>query len=100
VVVEVAPLPKKAEKGAMPFPGSGTLTVNGKREASTEFANVPPSGGYWSQAESLDVGSDLGSAVSSHYEVPFRFTGKIDTVTLELHKPKTENSRVRNDDHS
>lgn len=100
IVVDVVPMPKKAAKGAMPFPGNGTLTVNGNREATTEFANVPPSGGYWSPAESLDVGSDLGSAVSSHYQVPFRFTGKIDTVTLELHKPKAENSRVRNDDHS
>jgi arylsulfatase len=100
IVVEVTPVSKQEAKSKMPFPGNGTLTINGTRAAATEFANIPPSGGYWSPAESLDVGSDLGSAVSSHYQVPFRFTGKIDTVTLELHRPKTENSRVRNDDHS
>ena len=100
IVVEVTPAPRQTAKGSEPFPGSGTLTVNGKREADTQFANIPASGGYWSQAESLDVGSDLGSSVSSHYQVPFRFTGKIDSVVMELHKPKTDNSRARNDDHS
>ncbi|HWR16888.1 MAG TPA: arylsulfatase [Terriglobales bacterium] len=100
IVVEVTPRPKTATKGSAPFPGTGTLTINGTQEASVEFANIPPSGGYWSPAESLDVGSDLGSAVSNRYQVPNRFTGKIDSVKLQLHKPKTENSRVRNDDHS
>jgi hypothetical protein len=30
------------------------------------------------------VGSDLGSAVSSAYRNPNRFTGKIDQVTVQL----------------
>jgi arylsulfatase A-like enzyme len=98
IVVNVIPKPR--QEGGAPFPGTGTLAINGTEEATTEFANIPPSGGYWSQAESLDVGSDLGSAVSDRYQAPNRFTGKIDSVTFEVHKPKTENSRVHNDDHS
>ncbi len=35
-------------------------------------------------AESLDIGSDQGSPVSSSYERPFTFSGKIVTVTLDL----------------
>jgi arylsulfatase len=34
--------------------------------------------------ETLDVGSDLGTPVSSAYGSPFRFTGKIEKVTVEL----------------
>jgi hypothetical protein len=30
------------------------------------------------------VGADLGTPVSEAYTVPFRFTGKIDKVTIEL----------------
>jgi hypothetical protein len=53
----------------------------------------------------LDVGSDLGSAVSSEYKSPNRFTGKIDSVTLELRdregavSPK-EKAASQNDGHS
>jgi arylsulfatase len=35
-------------------------------------------------SETLDIGSDLGSPVSPDYKSPNRFTGKIDTVTIEL----------------
>jgi arylsulfatase len=34
--------------------------------------------------ETLDVGSDLGSPVSTDYKSPNRFTGRIDKVTIEL----------------
>jgi arylsulfatase A-like enzyme len=106
IVVEVVPAPKKdrggadAAKAAAMFPGSGTLVVNGTREAATNFLNIPGSGGYWSSAESLDVGKDLGSAVSSHYTVPDTFNGKIDSVTLELHRPGKGNNKAYNDEHS
>ena len=48
------------------------------------FVNVPRTGGYWSGAETLDIGSDLGSAVSPDYDPPHRFNGAIDTVTVSL----------------
>jgi hypothetical protein len=68
--------------------------------ATTSFANIPANGGYWSASESLDVGRDLGSPVSEHYKVPFGFTGKIDTITLEVHRPNQNTSRAHNDEHS
>ena len=34
--------------------------------------------------ETLDIGRDLGSPVSKEYSVPFAFTGKLDTVTIDL----------------
>ena len=113
IVVNVIPEPAKPlpagaspamKQEEMPFPGKGTLDLNGSREAATNFLNVPAGGGYWSAAESLDVGSDLGSAVSNEYTSPNRFTGTINSVTLELHKhegqPTNTEKAARNDGHS
>src|SRR5262249_12993176 len=75
IVVEVIPDVRKPGQNAAnqnPFPGSGTLSVNGAKEADTKFLNIPAGGGYWSAAETLDVGSDLGSSVSSEYMSPNR----------------------------
>ena len=43
------------------FPATGTLTINGVDAGQAHFVNVPRTGGYWSGAESLDIGatSDL-----------------------------------------
>ena len=106
IVVEVKPEAKGAQNrqaaagASAPFPGSGSLTVNGDQEAVATFANIPASGGYWSPAESLDVGRDLGSAVSQHYQVPFPFNGTINTIILELHKPGLGGNHAYNDEHS
>jgi arylsulfatase A-like enzyme len=109
IVVEVTPSasPKAGAAAASPntpFPGSGTLSINGTPQASGAFQNLPASGGYWSAAETLDIGSDLGSPVSQQYTSPFRFSGSIDTVTLQLHESKgatdREKAAARNDGHS
>ena len=108
IVIEVIPdAPKppqenstQANKGAAPFPGSGKLTLNGTEQAHTNFLNIPASGGYWSPAESLDVGSDLGSPVSKEYSSPARFTGMINTISIELHEGEGTNNNARNDGHS
>jgi hypothetical protein len=63
-----------------PVPGSAWLTINGVAEGRGSFTNTNGS----SYTETLDIGSDLGSAVSSAYQVPNRFTGKIEQVTLQL----------------
>jgi arylsulfatase len=34
--------------------------------------------------ESLDVGEDTGTPVTTSYDVPFRFEGGIDRVVIEL----------------
>ncbi|MFZ1084486.1 MAG: arylsulfatase [Terracidiphilus sp.] len=59
--------------------GDAVLKVNGQAAGQAHFANVNVSPG-----ETLDIGSDLGSPVSSEYKSPNRFTGKIDLVTVEL----------------
>jgi arylsulfatase len=60
-------------------PGTVVLTVNGAKQ-QVRFDNVLGA----SPTETLDVGSDLGSAVSTAYTSPNRFTGTIGTVTIAL----------------
>lgn len=109
IVVDVTPEPARAQgkegsSDKAPFPGKGKMIVNRGEAVETEFANVPAGGGYWSTAETLDVGSDLGSAVSTEYSAPNRFTGEIHAVTLELHQQNGQTTGVekaaRNDGHS
>jgi len=38
--------------------------------------------------ERLDIGEDAGTPVVKNYEVPFRFTGRIDKVTVDI-KPES-----------
>ena len=35
-------------------------------------------------SETLDIGEDLGTAVSEEYAVPFAFSGKIETVKVDV----------------
>jgi hypothetical protein len=37
--------------------------------------------------ENFDVGADTGTPVSEDYQVPFRFTGKLDKLTLTINRP-------------
>ena len=39
--------------------------------------------------EGADVGADEGTPVTDAYEVPFKFTGKIDKVTIDLKENDT-----------
>jgi arylsulfatase len=61
-----------------PVSGEVKLSINGSSAGESRFSSIYASG------ETLDVGSDLGSPVSLEYKSPYRFTGKIDTVTIEL----------------
>lgn len=66
--------------------GMGTLFVNGKKVAAgriekTQFA-------VFSADEGADVGADEGTPVTEAYKVPFKFTGKISGVTIELKEIK------------
>jgi len=62
-------------------PGVARLSVNGKPAVETKIASF---GGYGFYFETFDVGSDLGTAVSSNYSSPFAFTGKIETVRVDV----------------
>jgi len=83
IVLDFVPDQSQGQKDPLPGrstgPGVARLTVNGKPAGEAAIANF---GGFY--GETLDIGSDLGSPVSSAYTSPFAFTGHIETVTLEL----------------
>ena len=59
--------------------GKGTLFVNGKAVAEGRIGKI-----VYSPYESLDIGADLGSAVSDDYRSPFRFGGSVAKVEVDL----------------
>lgn len=66
--------------------GMGKIFVNGQEVASGRIEKTQPN--IFSADEGTDVGLDEGTAVSSTYSIPFKFTGKIHKVTVDL-KPAT-----------
>jgi arylsulfatase len=62
--------------------GTVTLSVNGRNVGSGKIARTAPN--TLSIGEGLDVGEDVGSPVDFTYKPPFRFTGTIGKVTIEL----------------
>ncbi len=69
-------------KGAM-----ATLFVNGKKEAAGRIERTQCCS--FSADEGADVGADEGTPVTEAYKVPFKFTGKIAKVTIQLEEMKT-----------
>ena len=62
--------------------GQATLTVEGKVVASQK---LPQTIAYrMSLDETLDIGEDTGTPVSEDYKVPFKFTGTLHKVTINL----------------
>src|SRR5208283_5583817 len=62
--------------------GTGTLFVNGKNVATGRIEHTQCCA--FSADEGADVGADEGTPVTEAYDVPFKFTGKIDHVTIDL----------------
>jgi hypothetical protein len=60
------------------LPGTGKLFVNGKQTAEGSFLNLLGTGA------GVDIGSNLGSEVSSEYHAPNNFTGEIEQVTIRV----------------
>ena len=67
--------------------GTGTLFVNGKKVAAGRIERTQCCA--FSADEGADVGADEGTPVTEAYKVPFKFTGKIAKVTIELGEMKT-----------
>jgi len=57
--------------------GSGRLYINGQLVGEGRIAHFWP----W---EAMSVGRQFGSPVSPNYEVPFRFTGSLKKVSIQL----------------
>ena len=66
--------------------GTGTLFVNGKNVATGRIEHTECCA--FSADEGVDVGADEGTPVTEAYKVPFKFTGKIVGVTIELKEMK------------
>jgi arylsulfatase len=67
--------------------GTGVLKVDGKDVATQKMPHTIPFILAWD--ENLDIGSDTGSPVNdADYQVPFKFTGKIEKITLTIDRPK------------
>jgi arylsulfatase len=64
--------------------GVASLSINGTKVAEKPIAQVVAN--RFSATETLDIGMDLGSAVSDRYHdrAPFPFTGRIDKVVVGL----------------
>ncbi len=62
--------------------GTATLSVDGKEVANGKIEKTIPI--RIALDEGLDVGEDTGTPVTLKYDVPFKFTGKIHKVTVEL----------------
>ena len=66
--------------------GTGVLKVDGKEVVRQTLDHSVPL--LWQWDENFDIGADTGTPVSNDYEVPFRFTGKLDKLTLRIERPK------------
>ena len=65
-----------------PRPGTADLLINGRKVGTGHFYRF---GGFGSSiTETLDVGRDSGSPVSTAYEAPNAFTGQVDKVSIDL----------------
>ena len=66
--------------------GTGVLKVDGKEVARQRIEHTIPLIMQWD--ENFDIGADTGTPVSNDYQVPFRFTGKLNKLTLTIDRPK------------
>ncbi len=62
--------------------GTGVFTVDGKELAKKTLKHTIPF--LMAIDETFDIGSDTRTGVDDSYELPFRFTGKIDKLTFNL----------------
>src|SRR5262249_4807936 len=68
--------------GGMGKGGTGTLVVHGGSVARGRIERTPPI--RVTLDESLDVGEDTGTPVNLSYDVPFKFTGTLNNLMIDL----------------
>ena len=77
----------KYDGPGMAKPATGTLSVDGKEVAKKTILHTVPA--LWTIDESFDVGVDTRTSVDDKdYQPPFRFTGKLDKLTVKLEPAK------------
>jgi len=72
----------KYDGGGIGKGGAATLRVNGKLWAEGRIERTIPI--RITLDEGFDIGEDTGTPVTRTYDVPFKFTGKIAKVTVDL----------------
>ena len=66
--------------------GTGVLKVDGNAVATQKMEHTVPLILQWD--ETFDIGADTGTPVDdADYQVPFKFTGKIEKLTIKLEPP-------------
>jgi arylsulfatase len=75
--------------------GTGVLKVAGKEVARQTMERTLPIILQWD--ENFDIGADTGTPVSEEYQVPFRFTGKLNKLTLTIDRPKLTPGEAQRD---
>jgi hypothetical protein len=67
--------------------GTGVLKVDGKEVATQKMEHTIPLILQWD--ETFDIGADTGTPVDDQdYQMPFKFTGKLDKLTIKINRPK------------
>jgi arylsulfatase len=67
--------------------GTGVFKVDGKEVATQKLPHTIPLLLQWD--ETFDIGSDTGTPVDDEdYQVPFKFTGKLNKLTLNVERPE------------
>ena len=67
--------------------GTSVLKVDGQTVATQKMERTLPLILQWD--ENFDVGADTGTPVEdADYQVPFRFNGTLDKLTLTVNRPK------------
>jgi arylsulfatase len=72
----------KSDGGGMAKGGTITLSANGKKIGEGRVEKTTPF--KYSLYEGQDIGEDTGSPIDFSYKPPFKFTGKLGRVTVEL----------------
>ena len=68
--------------GGMGKSGTATILVDGVEVAKTRVVKTIPF--RFSTEETLDFGEDTGTPVDMSYDVPFKFTGELGKIVIDL----------------
>ena len=72
--------------------GTGVLKVDGKEVARQTMERTIPLVLQWD--ENFDIGADTGTPVADDYQVPFKFTGKLEKLTLKIDRPQLSTADI------
>ncbi|HEU0207564.1 MAG TPA: arylsulfatase [Candidatus Udaeobacter sp.] len=74
--------------------GTGVFKVDGKEVVTQKLPHTIPLLLQWD--ETFDIGSDTGTPVDDEdYQVPFKFTGKLNKLTLNVERPELSPADVK-----